>query len=125
MNKFDPNETFINNFGRRIKRKGTTVDIDPLTVRCALLDNCICAKDTDCGIDQMCSTLPGYTYNVCRTRNEVAEFTVDRSAFPPSLGVLGYLVNNVNTLAGAVLANCSMSDLVGGVLGIVGKLGRF
>lgn len=125
MNKFDPNEIFINNFGRRIKRKGTKVDIDPLTVHCALLDNCICSKDTDCAIDQTCTTLPEYTYNVCKTRNELAEFTVDRSAFPPAIGVLGYLLNNIHTLAGAVLANCTLTDLVVGVLDIVGKLGRF
>lgn len=124
MNKFDPNEIFINNFGRRMKRTGTTVDIDPLTVHCALLDNCICSKDIDCGRDQTCTTLAGYTYRVCKTRNEVQEFTMDRSAFPPALGVVGYLLNNIHTLANAALAKCSLGDLVGGVISIIGKFGR-
>lgn len=125
MNKFDPNEIFINNFGRRIKRKGTKVDIDPLTVRCALLDNCICSKDADCGRDQTCTTLPGYKYHVCKTRNEIREFTMDRSAFPPALGVVGYFLNNIHTLANAVLADCSLGDLIGGALGILQNLGRY
>ncbi len=125
MNKFDPNEIFINNFGRRIKRKGTKVDIDPLTVHCALLDNCICSKNTDCGNNQICTTLPGYTYRVCKTRNEVSEFTVDRSAFPPAMGVIGFLLNSIHTLAKATLSNCSLGELFGGVLRIVEGLGRY
>lgn len=122
MNKFDPNEIFINNFGRRIKRKGTKVDFDPLTIHCALLDNCICSKDTDCGNDQICTTLPGYTYPVCKTKNEVPEFTVDKSAFPPALGVLGFLLTNVHTLSNAALANCSLGDLIEGAVSILGGL---
>lgn len=122
MNKFDPNEIFINNFGRRMKRKSSKVDVDPLTIHCALLDNCICSKDSDCGNDQTCTTLPGYTYPVCKTKNEVPEFTVDRSAFPPALGVLGFLLTNVNTLANAAVAKCSLGDLIGGVFGIVAGL---
>lgn len=105
MNKFDPNEVFINNFGRRIKRKGTKVDIDPLTTRCALLDNCICSKNSDCGEHQMCTTLPGYSYRVCKTRNEVPEFTTDK--FPPTLGGLGFLLMNIPTIAKAAHANCT------------------
>lgn len=124
MNKFDPNEIFINNFGRRLKRKGTKVDIDPLTVHCALLDNCICSKDTDCGNDQTCTTLPGYSYQVCKTRNEVPEFTVDRSFFPPALGAFGFLLNNIHTLVGAVIANCSLSDVIRSGLGIIERLGQ-
>lgn len=125
MNKFDPNEIFINNFGRRMKNKGTKVDIDPLTVRCALLDNCICSNDSDCGNDQMCTTLPGYTYHVCKTRNEVPEFTMDRSTFPPALGIFGYILNNIHTLANAALSECSLGDLLGGVVNILDKLGRY
>lgn len=125
MNKFDPNEIFSNSFGRRMKQKGMKVDIDPLTVRCALLDNCICSADTDCGNDQTCTTLPGYTYNVCKTKNEVSEFTMDRSSFPPALGVLGYLLNNIHTLANAALADCSLGDLLGGALSILDRLGRY
>ncbi|KAJ6643890.1 L-gulonolactone oxidase 5 [Pseudolycoriella hygida] len=125
MTKFDPNEVFINNFGRRMKRKGTKVDIDPLTVHCALLDNCICSKDTDCGYDQTCTTLPGYTYPVCKTKNEVKEFTMDTSAFPPALGIFGFFLNNIHTLANAALSKCSLDDLLGGVFGILEKLGRY
>lgn len=113
MNKFDPNEIFINNFGRRIKHKGTKVDIDPLTTHCAILDNCICSKDADCGYYQTCTTLPGYSYRVCKTRNEVPEFTVHKNGFPPSLGVLGYLLTSIPTLANAALANCTVKDLLG------------
>lgn len=125
MNKFDPNEVFINNFGLRMKRKGTKVDIDPLTVRCALLDNCICSKDTDCGDGQTCTTLPGYNYHVCKTRNEAPEFTMDKGTFPPALGVFGYFLNNIHTLAHAALANCSLDDLIGGAIGILQNLGRY
>ncbi|XP_037034206.1 L-gulonolactone oxidase 5-like [Bradysia coprophila] len=48
MNKYDPNEVFINNFGRRVKRTGYKLDIDPKTKHCALLDNCFCSKNCDC-----------------------------------------------------------------------------
>lgn len=107
-----------------MKRQGTKVDIDPLTVHCALLDNCICSKDTDCGNDQTCTTLPGYTYRVCKTRNELPEFTMDRSFFPPALGVLGYLLNNIHTLTNAALAKCSLDELLGGAMSILGNVGR-
>lgn len=39
MTTYDPNEIYINNFGRRLKRKGTKVDINPMTTRFALLNN--------------------------------------------------------------------------------------
>lgn len=123
MNKFDPYETFINNFGRRIKRKGTRVDIDPLTTRCALLDNCICSKNCDCGEAQICTTLPGFNYRVCKTRNEVPEYNVDKNAFPPRSGLLGYLFNGVSTLATAAHAQCPNDDLVGGVNDIFRRSG--
>lgn len=115
MNKYDPDEVFINNFGRRIKRTGTTVDTDPLAKRCALLDNCICSKNGDCASTQICTTLPEYKYKVCKTKNEIAEFVFDKSSFPPPLGVVPYLVSVVPTLLKAVISNCSLTDAVGTV----------
>lgn len=129
MNKFDPNEVFINNFGRRMKQTGTAIDTDPLTTHCALLDNCICSKDNDCGDTQTCTTLPGYTYRVCKTNNEIPEQTVDRNVFPPMLGVLDWLTTTVPTLAAAALANCTLegvgnvaNDTLSGVGGLVGSI---
>jgi len=129
MKKYDPNEVFINNFGRRMKQTGTTVDSDPFTKHCALLDNCICSEDTDCGVTQTCTSLPGYTYKVCKTENEIPEKTVNRNLFPPALGVLDWLSTTVPTLAAAALANCTLDgvgnavgDLVGGVGDLVGSI---
>lgn len=107
MNKFDPDEIFINNFGRRMKRTGSTVDIDPLTTHCALLGNCICSQNDDCGYTQTCTTISGYNYYVCKTRNELPELPLDKNEFPPPFGVLGYLITDVFTLASAARANCS------------------
>ncbi|KAJ6646763.1 L-gulono-1,4-lactone dehydrogenase [Pseudolycoriella hygida] len=115
MNKYDPNEVFINNFGLRLKRKGTKVDTDPKTIHCALLDNCICAKNTDCASTQICTTLPGYSYRVCKTKNEVAEIVFDKSLLPPPLGVVKYLVSVVPTLVKGVISKCSLKDVVGTV----------
>lgn len=56
MNKFDPNEVFINNFGRRMKGTGSVIDEDPATKHCALLDNCICSKNKDCGDTNLYNT---------------------------------------------------------------------
>lgn len=131
MNKFDPNEVFINNFGRRMKGTGTLIDIDPLTTHCALLDNCICSKDVDCGSTQICTTLLGYPYRVCKTVNEVPEKTIDRNLFPPVLGLLDWFTTTVPTLAAAALGNCTLEgvgnavndtligvgDLVGSIIG--------
>lgn len=107
MDKFDPYEIFINNFGRRIKRKGTTVDIDPLTTHCALLSNCICSQDSDCAANQICTTIPGYDYYVCKTRNELPESTMDKSTLPPPFGLLGFILTNIFTATTAAFANCS------------------
>lgn len=88
MNEFDPNGIFLNNFGRRLTHMGTNIDIDPLTTRCALLDNCFCSKDSDCGENQACTSILGYDYPVCETKNVVAmEFS--RNDFPSNFEV-GY-----------------------------------
>lgn len=115
MNEFDPYEIFMNSFGRRIKGTGTTVDSDPLTTRCALLDNCICSKNYDCGNLQICTTLPGFDYRVCKTRNEVPESQVDKGVSRPPFGVLRYLLNDVSTLATAVRAHCPNDESIGNV----------
>lgn len=108
MNKFDPDEIFINNFGRRIKRQGTIVDIDPLTIHCAILGNCICSQNADCAESQTCTTIPGYNYNVCKTINEIPEVAIDKKKLPPPFGVLGFLLSNIFTSAPQAYANCSI-----------------
>lgn len=113
MNKYDPDEVFINNFGRRIKRTGDKIDIDPLTKHCALLDNCFCSRDSDCASTQICTKLPGYVYNVCKNKNEVAPVAFDRSLFRPPFGILSYLVSDVPTLVRSVIANCTMTNPIG------------
>ena len=104
MAKFDPNGVFMNNFGRRLKGIGNKMDIDPLTKRCALLDNCFCTKDSDCGRSQICTTLPNYSFNVCKTINEFPE-TFDHSKIPPLDKIIEYF-EQVPTLAAQVAATC-------------------
>lgn len=118
MNKYDPDEVFINNFGRRLKRTGDKIDIDPLTTHCAILDNCFCSRDSDCASTQTCTQLPGYFYNVCKTKNEVAPVRFDKSLFPVPFGVLSYLVSEVPTVVKSVIAKCTLKD----PLGTVGSL---
>ncbi len=113
MDKYDPNEVFINNFGRRIKRTGDKVDTDPLTKHCAILDNCFCSKDSDCSPAQICTKLPGYVYNVCKTKNEVAPVAFDRSLFRPPFGILSWLASDIPTLVKSVIAKCTLSNPVG------------
>lgn len=124
MKKFDPNEVFINNFGRRLKGKGTKVDTDPLVVRCALLDNCFCSKDSDCGATQTCTTLPGYNYFVCKTKNEVPS-AFNKRLLPTPFGILNFLIFNVPNLAlSALRGNCSVDALYSGLTGTVGNVLR-
>lgn len=121
MNKFDPNEVFINNFGRRLKKNGTKVDMDPLIVRCALLDNCFCSKDSDCGATQTCTTISGYNYNVCKTKNEITS-AFNKSLLPPPLGILNFLIYSLPALASAVLGNCSIGSLISALSGTAGNV---
>lgn len=106
MNTHDPNEVFINSVGLRLKGKGTKVDANPLNIHCALLDSCICTKDSDCGPNQTCTTLPGYTYHVCKTKNEKPVCNEDSSSFPAISGVVRYLDKDVPQLAAAALKKC-------------------
>lgn len=115
MNKYDPNEVFINNFGRRLKGTGTKLDIDSKTTRCALLDNCFCTNNLDCGMSQICSTLPGYTYRVCKTKNEIPEVSFDKSILRPPFNVVSYLLTVVPTSIKGVISNCSVTGAIGTV----------
>lgn len=113
MNKYDPKETFINDFGRRIKRTGTKMNIDPLTKHCALLDNCFCSINSDCGANQVCTTVKGYTYNVCKTRNEVVPIPTLKTKLPKPLDIVPWLVSVVPTLVMSAVSNCSLADKIG------------
>lgn len=88
MQKFDPNGIFLNNFGLRLTGMSTEMDIDPSTTRCALLDNCFCSESSDCGNSQICTSIPGYNYKVCETKNVIAT-QFNRNDFPPAFEV-GY-----------------------------------
>ncbi|XP_037051389.1 L-gulonolactone oxidase-like [Bradysia coprophila] len=118
MTKFDPNGIFLNKFGLRITGDGTAIDSDPLmsTNKCALLDTCICSKDSDCGNNQLCSTLPGYTYPVCKTKNEEPDL-LDLTFYPPISGLLDWLNETVPVLASTVNGQCSLLGGIGGILG--------
>lgn len=121
MNKYDPNGVFLNSFGRRLKKTGTKVDIDPKLKHCALLDNCICSKNTDCGKNQICTTISGYKYNVCKTRNEAPiPLPINKSIFPASGDILVFLTGKGLTLSTTLLSNCTvgaLNDVLGDTTG--------
>lgn len=98
MKKHDPYGIFLNSFGRRLMFKDTKMDIDPLTKHCALLDNCICSKDTDCSATQTCSKISGYDYNVCLTKNIGPGKPFDRSVYPATFSIVDYFINTVPSL---------------------------
>lgn len=123
MKKFDPEQIFLNNFGRRILKTGTKIDIDPLTTRCALLDNCFCSRNDDCAVGQTCTTLPGYSYYpVCETKNVVPETKVDKNIFPPPLGIVDWLVTMVPTLVTAVIGKCVVPKVIKTITSITDSL---
>lgn len=71
MKEFDPQGVFLNNFGRRlINPDYHKTGLDRYVQHCALVDNCVCQVDEDCGNGRpnsyMCGELLGY--NVCRER---------------------------------------------------------
>lgn len=70
MNKFDPNEVFINNFGRRLKKTSSKQDLHPAEIHCGIRDNCFCSKNSDCAVTQTCTTFPNSTFRVCQTIGE-------------------------------------------------------
>lgn len=116
MNKFDPKGIFLNNFGRRLLKTGTKTDIDPLTTRCALLDNCFCTSENDCAKGQICTTLTGYSsYPVCETKNVAPPTKFNKSILPPLLGIGNYFTTTVPALVTAVLGKCTVSNVVDSV----------
>lgn len=117
MNKFDPNGIFLNSFGRRITKTGTKIDSDPLTTRCALLDNCFCSKNADCAVTQICTSLSGYSYKVCKTKNELPEIQFSINDLPSLNHALDWLDVAVPILAKTVLTRCSLLDIIGKILG--------
>lgn len=121
MNKYDPNGVFMNSFGHRMKKTGSKVDIDPDVKHCALLDNCICSKNNDCGKNQICTTVSGYEYQVCKTKNEgPIPLPFDKSIFPGSGDILGFLTGKALTLSTTLLSNCTvdaMNDVLGDTTG--------
>lgn len=112
MEKYDPNKVFINSFGRRMIKNSTKIDFDLMTTRCALLENCFCSEDSDCADEQICTSLPGYNYLVCKTKNEIPERQFDRSLFPPPSGLLNWFMTVVPTLVTAALAKCPIVGVV-------------
>lgn len=107
MKEHDRGEVFMNSMGLRLTRKGTKVDVNPSQIHCAILSSCICTKDSDCGPTQICTTLPGYKYRVCKTKNEATKSNVDRSGFPTLSGVMKYLESDIPKLSAAALSKCS------------------
>ncbi|KAJ6635180.1 L-gulonolactone oxidase 2 [Pseudolycoriella hygida] len=123
MSKFDPNQLFLNNFGRRLTQTGTKLDLDPKIIHCALLDNCFCSKNSDCATEQTCTTLPGYNFTVCKTKNEVPEAHFDKNSFPPPAALFNWLVTVLPTLVTSVLARCPLPGvLLKTVPNVVGSL---
>lgn len=113
MNRIDPNEVFINSFGRRLKKTGTKVDNDPLVVRCAMLDYCFCTKNGDCGDSQTCTKLPGYIYNVCKTKNEAPIDYFPKVILPNSTGIFGFLADEATAISTALQGECTFQSLLG------------
>ncbi len=93
MKEFDPSEVFMNDFGRRLMGIGTKVNTDPLVTHCALMDDCICKKDGDCGNQQVCSRIEGYPeYPVCKDIRPRSEEDKRLHSDPLSVhGILNYL----------------------------------
>lgn len=107
MKKNDPKGVFMNKIGLRLKGVGTKIDANPLSTRCALLGGCFCSKDGDCGVNQTCTTLPGYSqYRVCKTKNEEHQCGCKKPALPPLCDLVKYLDEDVPKIAAAALSKC-------------------
>lgn len=112
MNRKDPEGVFLNSFGRRIKKIGTKVDNDPRVVRCAMLDYCFCAKNGDCGDNQICTTLPGYNYTVCKTKNEIPINFFPKIILPNATDIFSFLGAEAVALATALNGECTLQSLI-------------
>ncbi len=70
MEELDPKGVFLNDFGRRLRFGCSKTSMDSNVKHCALVDNCFCSKDEDCGDGKAdsnyCVKLQGY--NLCRER---------------------------------------------------------
>ncbi|OXA60733.1 L-gulonolactone oxidase [Folsomia candida] len=75
MNKFDPNEVFINNFGRRLKKTSSKQDLHPAEIHCGIRDNCFCSKNSDCAVTQTCTTFPNSTFRNTKLTTSAATTT--------------------------------------------------
>ncbi|XP_037045984.1 probable L-gulonolactone oxidase 4 [Bradysia coprophila] len=105
LQKHDPEGVFMNKVGLRLTGKSTDIDVNPLATRCALLGSCFCSKDTDCGPNQTCTTLPGYdSYHVCQTRNEQCSKPIN--PIPSLDDLVKYLDVDVAKLAEVALSKC-------------------
>lgn len=52
MNKFDPDEVFLNDFGERLKHGKNVFTVrQEVAKHCALTGLCVCSRDSDCGGD--------------------------------------------------------------------------
>lgn len=115
MNKYDPNEVFINSFGHRIKKSGRKVDIDPLVTHCALLDNCFCTTNGDCGDNQICTTIANYKYRVCKTKNEIPINFFPKIILPNATDLFTFFSTQSTKLATALLSECTPESLIKGL----------
>ncbi len=95
----------MNNIALRLTGESRRSDINPSATRCALLGNCFCRRNSDCGPTQICTTLRGYgNYRVCKTKNE--KVSVVKSVLPPVRRLVRYLDVDVPKLAADVLSKC-------------------
>ncbi len=101
MDKFDPNGVFLNNFGKRLQGLSFKQDLDPADNRCAIRDNCICNKNSDCPITHTCTTLSGYiNYNVCQTIGETPIIFENEIVLDPfNMSIIVWLQNTLSKLS--------------------------
>lgn len=97
----------MNNIGSRLIGNGTKLDSSPSITRCALLGICFCTKNSDCGPNQECTTLPGYgLYRACKTKNEKPQCGCEKPKLPPLCDLVKYLDEDVPKLAATALSKC-------------------
>jgi hypothetical protein len=112
MAQYDPKGIFLNNFGRRLKGDGTTLDSDPEATRCALLDYCFCSKDSDCGPQQRCGEVPKYPGKpVCRTPNDEKIVSLIQ-AIPLPSNILQWAIRVIPNLISQASTQCLTSGLL-------------
>ena len=101
MQQYDPNGVFMNDFGRRLKGIDTKINTDPLSTRCALLDNCVCSKNNDCGPTQTCSRIDGYPdYPVCKSPGNVLQILDPNPNIPLNMSISDLLASLLDGVLG-------------------------